>query len=245
MAPMSQSEVSAAAAELIHIPLHIGNHQAQVLGDCPAPSQGNDVQNPAQGVTVVSELWAGTLSFFTAMEKLASPVHTVKLQAYSESDPVRRKYSQLVAPSAVDVGPYSTSIHEHMAGSDVLTAGFECAPYVKCGKQLLNKDPRSEQVQQTVECMLDVAPHISAWENADEFFELDWKHHLYTNAKQSLSSVLHPYPPIQLCDLELGGCLCRPRTIALWESLDMFAILPPWDRVQLYTGSKVLSWCSK
>ena len=100
--------------------------------------------------TKIVEMWSGILSLSLGLTDLSSQQHDISLLAFSEKCELKRAYSRLLSPAAVDIGAFSESMHTTMQGADVLFAGFHCEPYLNCGLQKRAADPRSDSVLQTV-----------------------------------------------------------------------------------------------
>ena len=172
--------------------------------------------------TTVSELWSGVLSMSHALQQQQSDFHDIQVQAYSELCLLKRSYAKLIAPQAQDCGPYDDhsqdNIHSSMAGTDVLFAGFQCQPYLKCGLQLRAGDSRSIQPMQTANAVLAILPHISVWENPAEFFNDDHIHQVYSTAVILYNMLCSCMTQYSYTTHRRGGCLCRQRGWAFMEN---------------------------
>ena len=186
------------------------------------------VASPTLFSTKIVEMWSGVLSLSLGLTDLSSQQHDVSLLAFSEKCELKRAYSRLLSPGAIDIGAFSEDMHAAMHGADVLFAGFHCEPYLKCGLQKREADPRSDSVLQTVRVQAALNLHLAVWENVCEFFKDDCIHGLLTEAAVQLEGRMVMHPVLFVYDTQLGGPLCRPRGFAIWESVDMYHRLPPW-----------------
>ena len=174
------------------------------------------------------ELWAGCCSLASPMEAMALPGHDVALMAFSEVVPQARQYSSTLFPHALDLGPYTDAMHELLQTTpDVVSVSFDCAPYVICGRQKMHRDKRAQQIPQTIDFILKVAPHLVWNEQAQEFYANDPAHGLLTEMNTRLHATMASYPVHFMYDPQYGGYLHRTRGFKVWESWQAYYTLPP------------------
>ena len=150
--------------------------------------------------TKVSELWAGILSISLSLILMASPLHNIEMLAYSELSEQKRTFNRHMVPDALDIGAYHPDIATQLAGSDVVYTGFQCEPYTISGLQLEEKDRRAIQCPQTTAVIKAVLPHLAMFENVSEFYNNDYRHGVFTKARDDLKDTMHSHDPLIFYD---------------------------------------------
>ena len=97
---------------------------------------------------------------------------------FSEKLPEARQYAAARLPTALDYGPFQESMHEAVDSPHFVAMTPECAPYLKCGRQRMQHDPRSKQIMQSARQIKHWKPRLLMLEEAPEFFDLDKVHGL-------------------------------------------------------------------
>ena len=199
--------------------VHASSEVAQEIPGDPTPE--------LRLIVTGAELWSGTCPYMTAMAALRIPGCTFLPLMFSEKLPEARQYAAARLPTALDYGPFQESMHEAVDSPHFVAMTPECAPYLKCGRQRMQHDPRSKQIMQSARQIKHWKPRLLMLEEAPEFFDLDKVHGLWTQFEECIQMI--PCPIVTQQDRQAGGSTIRTRKFAVYEDSASYYSLPPWQ----------------
>ena len=86
-------------------------------------------------------------------------------------------------------------------------------------------------------------PHLAVFKSVSEFYNNDYRHGVFTKARDDLRDTMHSHDPLIFYDSQVGGALCRRRSFALWESLEAHHTLKPWTpQIQFGPAKSPATW---
>ena len=201
------------------------------MQEFPAPLAKAPTQvprNPSMQMRITgAEMWAGTCPYLVAISSMAPAGCDFHPILFSEKQSDARAYAAVMLPQALDFGAYAPNIVTATESPDFVAVTPECAPYLKCGQQKMQHDPRSEQIMQSAEAIKTWSPKLMILEEAPEFFDNDHVHGLFTEFNNHVGMI--PCPIITQRDSEGGGSTIRTRKFACYQSSSMYYSLPPWQ----------------
>ena len=140
-------------------------------------------------------LYASRASFTEALQQEAPPFFWADLNYYSEIHPATLSYLRSQWLLATSQGPCECAAWASVR-ADAVEVSFECAPYTTAVTMRMHLDPGARRAADAAHAMTAIRPLLALCGHVSNFFVLDDKHQLYSEAGDALARHM-------VCDLFL------------------------------------------
>jgi len=176
------------------------------------------IDSGGAGIAVV-EAFAGVGAFLRACSNLGATV-----AGFIEWDFVAHDLLHMWWPNALHTGDFYHKEWKYWPPIPVLTAGFECSPYAKSGKQLGCKDSRSTQLADLAELAHVLQSRMFLGENVPQLLQHPIV--LAQGDKAFGARGMRRIATMRSRHTDCGGASIRDRVFPYWEGEELTSLLP-------------------